>query len=422
MNAFDLYEAIGEVEEQYLQHSERRVSRKGRQVLALCLTLGLLIAGMTVTVFASPTVRSWLFGVKKLQTVRMGERIAIVSGDFQYEQNSFLSVIPEAELRENPPETLETFYVPRVLAEEWIPGDPAAAELEYPDLFRQVEANRQSKNLETCLVFFAPDPAPAQDGRTRAVYHQYAASLLQSGEPLLLLELGPDSVYTARDETVADRGVCSVFIPAWSSELRSGQAQYWYFWSDGSYIYSVGFNREPAQALLESILTGLQPVNSLRKYVKTEREGPPPVPLTRNLTPAWVPEGYALREDYEPYSFEDGYVSFFWFGPGEGTGRRGYFRLTLCTDPGEPEAQRLFWAAEAFPEFRDHTETECTVRGRPAVLYESRLAVELIWQEEDGVTVELHSEYEGRLSGTQLLQIAESLQDAPIPSIEEETP
>jgi hypothetical protein len=422
MNAFDLYEAIGDVEEQYLQHSERRVSRKGRQVLVLCLTLGLLIAGMTVTVFASPTVRSWLFGVKKLQTVRMGERIAIVSGDFQYEQNSFLSVIPEAELRENPPETLETFYVPRVLAEEWIPGDPAAAELEYPDLFRQVEANRQSKNLETCLVFFAPDPAPAQDGRTRAVYHQYAASLLQSGEPLLLLELGPDSVYTARDETVADRGVCSVFIPAWSSELRSEQAQYWYFWSDGDYLYSVGFNCPPEQALLESILTGLQPVNSLRKYVKTEREGPPPVPLTRNLTPAWVPEGYALREDYAPYSFEDGYVSFFWFGPGEGTGRRGYFRLTLCTDPGEPEAQRLFWAAEAFPEFRDHTETECTVRGRPAVLYESRLAVELIWQEEDGVTVELHSEYEGRLSGTQLLQIAESLQDAPIPSIEEETP
>ena len=48
--------------------------------------------------------------------------------------------------------------------------------------------------------------------------------------------------------------------------------------------------------------------------------------------------------------------------------------------------------------------------------------MELIWQEEDGVTVELHSEYERRLSGTQLLQIAESLEDAPIPVFKEEMP
>ena len=66
--------------------------------------------------------------------------------------------------------------------------------------------------------------------------------------------------------------------------------------------------------------------------------------------------------------------------------------------------------------------TECTVRGCPAVLYESKLAAALIWQEADGLTVELHSEYERRLSGAQLLRIAESLEDAPLPICEEETP
>ena len=422
MNAFDLYEAIGEAGEPYLAHSERRVTRKSRRLLLLCLALGLLLAATATTVAASPTVRDWLFGVKKLQTVRMGERISIVQGDTVYERGSYLAVTPEAELKEEYPATLETYYVPMYLAEHWTAGDPDSVEQEYPELFRQVDVLRKSENLEIHLVFEEPDSVTENGNPVRVSYHQYAAPLLTRGEPLLLLELPPDNSYTGFEQTIAGYGVRVIVIPAWKTTLHAADAWYWYFWSDGSYVYSVGLNRKPEQGLIENIISSLAPVKSLRKYVKTEREGPPPVPLTRNLAPAWVPEGYALREDFEPYSFEDGYVSFFWFGPPVESGRRGYFRLTLCTDPGEPEAQRLFWAAEAFPEFRDHTETECTVRGRPAVLYESRLAVELIWQEEDGVTVELHSEHERRLSGAELLQIAESLQGAPIPSIEEETP
>ena len=62
------------------------------------------------------------------------------------------------------------------------------------------------------------------------------------------------------------------------------------------------------------------------------------------------------------------------------------------------------------------------MRGRPAELYASKQAVELVWQEADGVTVELHSEYARRLSAEELLKIAESLTDAPISYYEEETP
>ena len=421
MNAFDLYEAIGSVEEQYLQHSERRVSRKGRRLAAICLTVGILITTMMTLVAASPTVRSWLFGVKKLQTVRMGERIAIVSGDFQYEQNSFLSVIPEAELQKNPPQTLEALYIPRILAEEWLPGDPYTVKREYPELFYQVEANRRSKNQETCLVFYAQDSVTEQGSRVRAIYHQYAAPLLQSGEPLLLLELGPDDAYTASDETVVDRGVCSIVIPAWKSTTRTADAQYWYFWSDGAYLYSVGFNCQPEHALLEGIITDLKQVRSTYRYIQSEDRKLLP-PLTRNLMPAWVPEGYTWQENYSPYDFKDGSVSFFWIGPAEETGGRGYFRLKLSTDPEELRYEQMFWAAEAFPEYREYTRTECTVRGRPAVLYASKQAVELIWQEADGVTVELHSEYARRLSAEELLKIAESLTDAPISYYEEETP
>ena len=421
MNAFDLYEAIGSVEEQYLQHSERRVTRKGRRLAAICLTVGILITTVMTLVAANPTVRSWLFGVKKLQTVRMGERIAIVSGDFQYEQNSLLSVIPEAELQENPPQTLEALYIPRILAEEWVPGDPYTVEQEYPELFYQVEANRQSKNQETCLVFYAQDSVTEQGSRVRAIYHQYAAHLLQSGEPLLLLELPPDDSYTVSDRTVAERGVCEICIPAWSTETRKAEAQYWYFWSDGSYVFAAGFNRAPEAALLERVISDLMPVGSLYPYIRVEDRNPPLPPLTRNLLPAWVPEGFVLQEDSELCAFKDGFAGFFWFGPEDETGRRGYFRLNLSTDPEALANEQMFWAAEAFPEYRDYTRTECTVRGRPAVLYESRLAVELVWQEADGVTVQLHSEYERRLTTAQLLQIAESLQDAPIPE-KEDTP
>ena len=421
MNVYDLYEAIGGAEEQYLLHSERRVSKAGRRVFRLCAALGILIMALLTTAAASPSVRRWLFGVEQLRTVRMGERIAIVNGDFQYEQNSFLSVIPEAELQENPPQTLEALYIPRILAEEWLPGDPYTVEREYPELFYQVEANRRSKNQETCLVFYGQDSVTEQGSRVRAIYHQYAASLLQSGEPLLLPELGPDDAYTASDETVADRGVCSIVIPAWKSTTRTADAQYWYFWSDGAYLYSVGFNCPPEQALLERIITDLKQVRSTYRYINSENRKLLR-PLTRNLMPAWVPEGYVWQEDHIPYDFKDGAVSFFWSGPAEETGGRGYFRLKLSTDPEELRNEQMFWAAEAFPEYREYTRTECTVRGRSAVLYASKLAVALVWQEADGVTVELHSEYACRLSAEELLKIAESLTDAPISYYEEETP
>lgn len=422
MNVYDLYEAIGSAEEAYLLHSERRVGKTWRRATRLCMVLGILVTALLTTAAASPSVRRWLFGVGRLQTVRMGERISIVRADTIYERSSYLAVTPEAELREDYPEKLESFYVPMHLAGHWIAGDPNAAARDEPELFRRVESLRMSENLEIQLVFEEPDSVTELGNPVRLQYRQYAAPLLERGEPLLLLELPPDNSYGDYGQTIAGFGVRLIVIPPWKSTLRASEGQYWYFWSDGSYVYSIGLNRKPEQELIENIISSLAPVKSIRKYINPELDGPPPVALTRNLTPAWVPEGYAWREDDELYNFKGGYASFFWFGPTEETGGPGYFRLTLNTDPEAPRVQREFWAAEAFPEYRDYTVTECTVRGCPAVLYESKLAAALIWQEADGLTVELHSEYERRLSGAQLLRIAESLEDAPLPMYQEETP
>ena len=248
MNAFDLYEAIGSVEEQYLQHSERRVSRKGRRLAAICLTVGILITAMMTLVAGIAAMK------RKAPSITETEA---APGIYELSLNE--------KAAEDAPAGLEEYYLPTA---------PAGYELGVANLTKNDGEVVQAQARWSIPPQEAPELLPA--GASREPYPMFEFTVnplrvVDGSDPLASLSVdGTSSEIVVDMSQITKTGVELNGIEYLVYDFPQGSLLGWdmavtdYFWVDEArhYLLSVKFTEDVPQALREQILASVTKVDA----------------------------------------------------------------------------------------------------------------------------------------------------------------
>ena len=401
MNVHELYDAIGQADEVYVAHSEQTVTRGRRIGLRVGLIAAVLIAALSFTAAASPAFREWLFGVHELHEEQIARPVAIEGEDFGVFSEGKLEIRPEVDLIEGYPTTIETFYVPTVLAESWRPGVICADD---PDGY--IEHLRE----ECCLYWDDPNADPPRAVR----FCQYTGRYLELDTPMTWINIGyhqGDSGYHIEEIELAGIPMQHVRVEASSVELDHGFASSsgadYYFWTDGSYIFSLGLPLDTELSLVEDVVASLAPVDDITQYLDLRKdEGMVLVdepPLTVRYQPTWIPEGWVQLDTSK--SQEPWYAAFAWKKEGPGTSI-----LTMQQTTVEDYSVSIEFTWQSGME--EYKKTSVQIGTVEASLYESESRIQLLLPLEDSV-IELETYGPQKLSIEEIIQIAEQLKPIP---------
>ena len=398
MNVHELYDAVGLADEAYVIHSERTVTR-GRQVV---LRVGLITAVMTValsiTAAASPSFREWLFGVHELHEAQIAKPVAIEGEDFGVFSEGKLEIRPEVDLTEGYPTRIETFYVPMALAETWQPG---VIYTDDPDGY--VGHLRE----ESCLYWDDPDVDPPRAVR----FCQYTGRYLELNTPMTWISLGyhrEEAGYSIEGVELAGIPMQHVRVEASSVELEHGFASSsgadYYFWTDGTYIFSLGVPLNTEELFVEAVVTSLAPVDDITPYLDLRRDEVMVLvdepPLTVRYQPTWLPEGWVQMDTSDVQ--EPGHAASAWKKEGTVT---SILTMQQTTVEDYAVSIEVMWQSG----MEAYTKSTVRIGAAEASLYESESRIQLVLPLGDSV-VELESYGAQKLSAEELIQITEQLQ------------
>lgn len=400
MNVHDLYAAIGQADERYVAHSERSVTR-GRQLgLRACMSLGLavlvLVSALSITAAASPAFREWLFGIAALHDAPVARPVALEGEDFGVFSEGKLEIRPEVELKEGFPTSIETFYVPMLLAESWEPGI----------ICTQDPESYLAALREQCFLYWDD---PQADPPRSVCFSQFTGRYLELGTPLTWIDLGyhmEDTGY--RIEAVELEGIPMqrIRVEASSAQLEHGFASSsggdYYFWTDGSYIFSLAVPLGTQEQFVAEAAASLAPVEDLSPYLELRPdEGltPEDPPLSTRYTPGWLPEGWVQLDtsrEQQPWLAACAWEK-------EGVGH-SILTMIQTTQDSFAASEELSWLQG----MEEYQSAALEIGGAEARLYENESRVQLILSLTDSALV-LESFGPEKLSAETLVQIAEQL-------------
>lgn len=276
MKTEDLYRAIGNVDQKYLEQSEK-TERKGRRTVVRIGLVAAAAAALCMTAMAFPAVRNFVFGTRVQQT--HAAAVHVVNGEAAQAKGS-ADVWLEVELPAEAPAVVETCYVPMYPAEHW-----SAVE-------QKADPYRLGRN-DTYLAW-------EDIGGAYVIFRQLAQPGYDGSYTIDTVDLGYDAACTTGTKTVS--GLELQMLTVEPSAASGGEAsgsdpgRVKYYWSDGSYLFIMEVSYGMDDALLAQIVGSIAEVDSVTPYQKFSAAQPEALSgkqtVETPMQPTAIPEGW----------------------------------------------------------------------------------------------------------------------------------
>ncbi|MDR0889784.1 MAG: hypothetical protein LBM28_03940 [Oscillospiraceae bacterium] len=250
MKAEDLFRAIGEAKPEYLEDSEKSKKFHGNAARRIALIAAALTA-LCVTAMAFPAVRSWITGASLRET--QSSTILVHSDGSQITMQGRAGVQLALEMPADAPATVETYYVPLYLAENWTPTQNRVDD---------IAAYTQLASDRSYLGWW--------QGEQWVNFTQYAAPGYAGDYDFDSVELGYNAKYSSGEKHLSGLDLQYIIVEPSSLSTEEytaydGGSQK-YYWSDGSYIFVLECNFAMDDAQLTRIFDSITAVESIAPY------------------------------------------------------------------------------------------------------------------------------------------------------------
>lgn len=256
MNEHQLFQAIGQADEKYLQELEEKKQLKLGRTLRRVGLAAALICLLAMTAVAAPNIISALTGGETYWSYDLYPYVSIY-GPGEEGMTDGHRVVLEINVDPDAPATLETPCIPTVLLE----NHPAG---------RCVWESHGA--VYWCKYYY-------ENGKTDDIrFEQYAIPEDGDGKYYAIIRSIPDAKKESRMFTVGDIQVMEVTFTGWidPESMRFVETRQLY-WSDGMYIYYLLLPYDVDAAFYESVITSVQPVEDTSIFDEfTNRPSPIP--------------------------------------------------------------------------------------------------------------------------------------------------
>ncbi len=301
MNEYDLFDAIGGIDEELLSRSEHRAVRKFP--IRKALIAAAAVMALAVTAIAAPAIMELLFDGDMKQSVH-GTTLAALDGSM-VEYDDIYGIHFNVENTEGLPTTIEEYQIPHYVAENgWTLDGGYLYSYEFGENtnIRWVNEGVPDEWVEfeqSTINQFADwvDQAPGTN--------QFHISV-PSGAAVI-----PTTISTTLGEI---EGYVAPSLPGLLNQPLGSTKRLHVCWRSGDYAYRTITSDTIDRELLAQIIASVAPVDDPAPYLvdngRTGLEYIEPNPaLERPVTITGIPDGYKLRE----CDAEDDGVSWFWY-------------------------------------------------------------------------------------------------------------
>ena len=275
MNEYDLFDAIGGIDDDLLSRSEHRAVRKFPIRKALIAAAAVML--LAVTVFATPKLMELFFGGELTQ---ISEGIYYVSDTIRFSIDAEYRVDMTYPCAETAPETIEEYRLPSYFEENGWCCDYSYVDLGEP-------------SFNTAYLFSIPgNPA------YWVQFHQSPFSMDETrGRYQFIMSAGRTGLVNEREVTIGDFSGTMYIIEPSESHGEAGMKNI--VWSDGEYAYLMKSGYTMPDEMIAEIILSLAPVEDISLYGEHydhEINDEHRIPIETFYTLSVLPDGYELDE------------------------------------------------------------------------------------------------------------------------------
>ena len=279
MNEFDLFDAIGGVDDELLTRSERRIARKLPLRKALIAAAAVML--LAVTAVAAPAIQNWFFASDS-ELAREGVVLEPdengMGGGYSPASYDVTLVLEDAA---DAPQLIEDLRIPTYFIENgWTVTVPSL----------------DKDGTGTACFFFQP----ADDQGVGVLFKQdtFIASSPWDAvrEQWYCIPGTLDGELEEQAITIGSLDATLYITPPWYDEEVGGSpGQKTVIWSDGEYAYFLEFDYDMELPFMEEVILSLDSVD-MNDYEETPEEPQPMKPIETFYSLGMVPEGFEFEQ------------------------------------------------------------------------------------------------------------------------------
>lgn len=279
MNEYDLFDAIGGVEDDLLHRSEQTAAIKipFRKLLITAAAVMLL----AVTAIAAPAVRNW-FSAQGSELFREGVVLEPdengLGGGYAAASYDVTLVLEDAE---DAPQLIEDLRIPTYFIDNG---------------WTVTVSSLDKSGIGTACFFFQP----ADDQSVGVLFKQDTFNASSPWDPVreqwYCVPGTLDGELIEQPITIGEWDATLYITPPWYEEtVGSDPGQKAVIWSDGEYAYCMEFDYDMELSFIEEVILSLDSVD-MNDYEQTPEDPQPMKPIETFYSLGMVPEGFEFEE------------------------------------------------------------------------------------------------------------------------------